>query len=149
MGIDWVAVGSVATAIGVAVAAGSVLYAARQLRTSKRVSAGDFLLRLDDQMAKHSDVHMKLRPGGMWADRKTGPKTTEDWTAVEGYMGLFERIRVLVEAGVLDLNAVNRFYGYRISNIVANPVIRTEKLEKRANDWQDFIWLERALEARR
>lgn len=63
-------------------------------------------------------------------------------------MGLFERVWVLVKDGSLDIEVVERLYGYRIENIVINDRIRKIKLEdkSRARYWIDFIELWRALD---
>ncbi|HXU36336.1 MAG TPA: hypothetical protein VN937_08215 [Blastocatellia bacterium] len=65
-------------------------------------------------------------------------------------MGLFERIKVLVDDGIVDLATIDKLYGYRVFNIVANDVIRKGKLEgQRAEHWKGFIELWDALKDRR
>ena len=62
------------------------------------------------------------------------------------YMGLFERIYIFVEKGIIDdIDIINRLYGYRVRNIVANNIIRKEKLVKEADSWTDFIELAKLL----
>jgi len=60
-------------------------------------------------------------------------------------MGLFERVKVLIDDGIIDANTVNRLYGYRITNIVSNAAIQEEKLVKEAGSWKDFIELRQML----
>ncbi len=61
-----------------------------------------------------------------------------------------ERIKVLIDDGIVDLATIDRLYGYRVFNIVANEVIRKAKLEGEPRRyWQDFIELHQALEKRR
>ena len=62
-------------------------------------------------------------------------------------MGLFERIKVLVDNRIIDLKTVDRLYGYRITNIVKNKKIKTGKLEnpETKEGWQNFIELSSAL----
>ncbi len=164
----WTAVGSVATVIGsLAAGIGLVLtglglrYAGAQLEQSKQVAKdakdvaeeskniaqGEFLLRLDELFQQHIEVHRRLRPGGDWANAKSGPQTNDDWVDVEKYMGLFERIQFLVSRRIIDIDIIDKLYGYRLFNIVSNPIIRKNKLEQEADAWQDFIALWRALEA--
>jgi hypothetical protein len=140
---------SVATAIGVALIVPSIVYAGLQLRGSQKVARGDFLLRLDQLLNEHNEIHTRLRPGGRWAKRGAGPESVEDWVAVERYMGLFERIYVLVKSGIVDLETISRLYGYRVFNIVRNERIHQAKLEREAASWSDFIALWKSLESLR
>jgi hypothetical protein len=81
--------------------------------------------------------------------RKKGPTTLDEWADVEKYMGIFERINILINEGILDIDTVDELYGYRIINIAANEVVRKEKLEDRRDYWQEFIELyEKILENR-
>jgi hypothetical protein len=145
----WPALESIATAIASIIAAVGLIYVGKQLRESKKIARAEFLLRLEELFQEHTEVHTRLRPGGDWADGSKGPSTSEEWVKVERYMGLFERIQVLIDDRIVDLDAVDRFYGYRVLNIVDNPIIRQAKLEgERAKYWKNFIKLQRALEER-
>jgi hypothetical protein len=146
--VDSQAVGSIATSVGVIVALFAALYAAKQLQTARKIAHGQFLLDLDEAFVRHRDIHMRLRPRGLWADGKTGPMSSDEWIATESYMGLFERIKVLLDNGVIDFEVFCRLYGYRMSNIVANPRIREEKLIRQKGAWQDFIELWNKVERR-
>ena len=126
---------------GVAGAVAGLWYGALQLRHTRNSARASFLLELDASFANHLDVHRRLRPGGDWAGTGAGPTTADEWIGVEEYMGLFERIEVLIEGGVLDVALVDRLYGYRVSNVVANPVIREQKLIAGAAGWRDFLSL--------
>jgi hypothetical protein len=119
---------------------------------------GQFLLQLDEAFLEHKRVHRRLRPRhrgapagstevGAWTGG-AGPVSADDWADVEAYLGLFERIAVLVERKLLDPDVVLRLYGYRMSNIWANDIIRREKLIERAGGWQDFLRLSETLEDR-
>jgi len=136
--------------IGLILTGSGLVYAGIQLRASKKIARGEFLLRLDEMFQQHNETHTRLRPGGIWASAGKGPATNEDWIAVEKYMGLFERIKVLMDDGIVDLATIDRLYGYRVFNLVANDIIRTVKLEGKVREyWQDFIELHRALEKSR
>jgi hypothetical protein len=140
------AVATVATAV---VAAVGLLYANRQLQESRKVACGDFLLRLDEAFQRHNAVHQFLQPAGKWGENKGGPETPEEWFLVTPYMGLFERVDILLKQGLLTIADVDSFYGYRLLNIVANGVIRKTKLETKgtAKYWKGFLHLWRALKA--
>ena len=131
------------TLVGLVLTCMGLLYTAEQIRRARNVSQAEFLLRLDEQFREHLDVHIKLRPGGDWHKQGYGPETREDWVAVEMYMGLFERIYVLVDSKIISQEIINHLYGYRLTNIVKNDIIREGKLENPAtkSGWSDFIKL--------
>jgi hypothetical protein len=143
------------TGVSVALAGAGVFVAARgagrQLSAQARTARGQFLLDLDSAFGAHEAIHVKLRgkPANhrWWAG--TSP-SEEEWAAVEAYMGLFERVWALVQDGSIEIEVVERLYGYRLANIVRNDTIRG-KLERlrTARDWIDLIELWRALDSAR
>ncbi|GAB4574742.1 MAG: hypothetical protein Kow0077_22830 [Anaerolineae bacterium] len=129
--------------IGIVLTLIGVFAGVYQLYVSRQVELGNFLLRLDDMFKAHQEVHLALRPGGKWStdEEAKQPQTTEDWAAIEAYMGLFERIKILIDKRIIDADIVRRLYGYRLANIVANRSIRQAKLIDEKDSWQDFIEL--------
>ena len=150
-------------ALGLILTAAGLFYAGRQYRNSQRVATADFLLRLDEMLfSQHNNVHKRLRPGGKWAGGIGAPSSAEEWSMLERYMGMFERVKVLLNDGLLDIDAVERFYGYRVRNIVANDeIVKTKRLftkgewkelsrrERNDHPWKHFIELWHALEKHR
>ncbi len=150
--LEWIAAG--ATAAGVPVATLALLFGARQLRGERRAAQAQFLLALDDAFRQHDATHRKFRPAtgpptptvGEWHGKDAkGPTTPEEWADVEAYMGLFERVNVMIDQGLLDEAVVQRLRGYRVTNIVSNPFVMKEKLTERADQWDDFIALAKRL----
>jgi hypothetical protein len=157
-------IGLIISAIGLFLTAAALFYAGKQFKASQRVSAGDFLLRVDEMLfTQHNDVHTFLRPGGKWAGGVIAPSSPEEWNMVERYMGMFERVKVLMDDGLLDVDvdvdADERFYGYRIRNIIANQeIVRVKQLhsevewtnlshrERKIHLWKHFIELWHELE---
>jgi hypothetical protein len=156
--------GAVLSGIGILLTGIGVIFAVKQLSAAyeqlkaanvqlvmaRRIAGGDFLFHLDEMFRYHDKFHRQLRSGGDWCqadhpNEEIGPSTSEEWADVEGYMGLFERIKVLDEDEIIDLERIKRLYGYRMSNIVDNNRIRAEKLEKRPKGWRDLIELARSL----
>lgn len=145
--------GSIATAVAASAAVIALIYARgqinaaqKQLQASRAIAHGDFLLRLDEAFQRHAKVHMLLQPQFEWGNNKSGPASPEDWFLVTSYMGLFERVNFLIQSEIEELAIIDKLYGYRIYNIVANNVIRRAKLEDReiARYWEGFIqlWLQ-------
>jgi hypothetical protein len=136
--------GLLLAAFGLILTGVGLVFTGKQLRASQRVAAGEFLLHLDQMLfEQHHEVHQLLRPGGAWETQQAGPSSTEDWIKVERYMGMFERIKVLLDYGLLEINTVESFYGYRIRNIVANKTIVREKHLLSPMDWKRFSAQER------
>jgi hypothetical protein len=136
--------GQLAAASKQLTAANGQLEAAKeQLREGQKIAYGDFLLRLDEAFQRHQDVHIKLRFGG--ESPKGRLRFPKDWPAIESYMGMFERVQLLLEKDLIDIGTVNRLYGYRLFNIVVNPTIYQEKLVNLGYGWKDFIKLWKAL----
>lgn len=131
----------IATVAGLVLTALGLIYTGYQISESKKVARGEFLLHLDEILQQHNDTHIRLRPGGNWANGKSGPKNNKEWVAVERYMGLFERVNILVEDKIIDIDTIYRLYGYRVINISENKNIRKFKLEKESQSWEDFIKL--------
>lgn len=64
------------------VAAGSLMFAALNLRLTHRTNRAKFWLELRAAFAKHEDVHRKARPGGDWSNN-AGPASPEVYAQVE------------------------------------------------------------------
>ena len=147
---------AIATAINVIVTIGLAIATYQTALVAKKNSRADFLLRLDEAFLHHEDVREKLADGGDWHRRKNDPNfpkgpnfnLSEDLIAVSSYMGLFERIQQLIDTGIVDIDAVDGWYGDRLFNIVINPTIK-DRLVTHKSGWSDFIKLWRALERRR
>lgn len=132
------------TFAGLVLASIGLVYAAEQIRLARKMYQADFILKLDEQLRNHDDVHLKLR-GGEWSQKGAGPQTTQEWAQLDKYMGLFERIQLLVDSKIISLKIINSFYGYRVANIVINGVIRQKKLVEEKDGWADFISLAKSL----
>lgn len=101
------------------------------------------MLELKKMFLEYDDVHAKLRPDGAWNNDSGGASMSgEDWTRVEGYMGLFEHCKRLLEDGLLSEPEFRKSYSYRLQNLADNEQIVEEKLKSsESEDWKDFIGL--------
>jgi hypothetical protein len=134
--------------VGLLLTGVGLFYGARQLRLSRSIARAESYLHLDELLLQHKDVYLKLYPDpqGVWGDRTTGPSRVEEWGEVVIYMGLFERIKVLADLGVIDLHVIKRLYAYRVQDIVNNKPIYQKKCVEQAKYWVDFIELCKALD---
>lgn len=122
---DWA---NLATIGGVLVALVVLFYTARQIHQNTEVSRGQFLLALEEMFRRHDTVHLKLRPGGEWAERGKGPATPQELAELEDYMGLFEHCEALLRNKLVDADVFRSIFAYRLRNLVANDKIVHEKL---------------------
>ena len=136
---------NLATIIGAPTGVLALLFAGLQLRRALSVERGRFMLEIERMLATHDRVHLRLRPGGDWYKTGIGPTTLEEFAQVEDYMGLFEHCELLIRSGVLNLKMFEKLFGYRIENILANPVIVREKLIDEKHGWLDFLRLVKRL----
>jgi hypothetical protein len=132
---------SLATIISAPIAAFALVFAGIQLRRTLAVERGRFMLEIERMLASSDATHLRLRPGGEWCDSGRGPETIEQWGQVEDYMGLFEHCEILIQSGLVNAHIFDRMFGYRVSNILNNPVIVGEKLVKEKDGWVDFLSL--------
>ncbi|PKO01991.1 MAG: hypothetical protein CVU43_10135 [Chloroflexi bacterium HGW-Chloroflexi-5] len=130
---------SIASIFGLLLTSIGLFYTGNQIYRSRKVARAEFLLHLDEMLQEYNDVHINLRPGGEWQTKSTGPKNSNEWVPVERYMGLFERINILVNDKIVDIDTIDRLYGYRIINISNNKIINQEKLIQEGEEWNDFI----------
>jgi len=56
-------------------------------------------------------------------------------------MGLFEHCNIMIDDGLIDLKTFKDIYGYRVNNILKNNIIKTAKLEREKDSWENFIQL--------
>lgn len=155
-------VGAVASSVSALVALVALLYVGSQVRLAReqrsatveaneaaeRSVRGQFLLHLDEAFASHGAVHRNLMPGlGAWSDEAEGPAGHE-LPDVTAYMGLLERVMIMIDNRLLDADIVSRLYGYRVANICANRKVVASTLAETPDDWTDFLRLVRLLGGR-
>ena len=115
------------------------------------LSTSQVLLLADAVLATHAEVAAKLR-GGHWVDEKGEelPKSPEDFSLVEPYLGVFERLFIAYQAGQVDAATLDELYGYRLDRIWANQQIVNVKLQSSLKTrWRRLIALTYVLEAHR
>jgi hypothetical protein len=133
---------------GVAVAAGGFFYAGRQLRLAQRAARGSFLLNIQEALRHHDPVHRRLDAddGPDWNPGERSNELPLEWADVEAYMGVFERVQLLVQQRSLDLDTVDQLYSFRLINLTRNRHIHRAKLEEKGMFWGQLITLWRNLE---
>jgi hypothetical protein len=132
---------NIATIAGIPIAALVLVYTAYQVHQNIKIIRGQFWLELEKMFSAHDEVHIKLRPGGDWAKKDSGPETNQDWAKVEDYLGLFEHCELMLRKGLIDWETFKLLFSYRLYNIVANEIIVNAKLQRERKSWQALIRL--------
>lgn len=112
--------GVIVGAVAALAAAVGFVFAGVQLSATRRATFSQFLLDLDDHFYRYWDVHVALMRDGKWTQGR-GPVSNEELASVEGYMGLFERLYVLLNNGTVKKDYVEHFYKYRLINLWRTP----------------------------
>ena len=120
--------------------AASYLLTRIQIREARKVARAQLLLGFDQRLSEFDKVHQALRPGGSWPRDRDHPPEGMQWSEVEGYMGAFERLNVLLTDRIVSTELVKAFYEYRLHNLVANAGIQ-DKLKRFPDGWSNFLEL--------
>lgn len=137
---------NIATIVACFVAVAALFYTAYHVRKNAQTNRATFWLELEKMFQAHDPVHLKLRPGGKWADGESGPTTPEEWVALEDYMGLFEHCEIMMTSNLIDVSTFSDIFEYRLHNIVNNRSIVNAKLRQEAKDWKNFLKLLKRLD---
>ena len=135
-------IGDIASMIIALGTIGSLMYISRQVNVARQQAKGQFLLALDAQFEKFTDLTVR-----MTIDRNFVPQGKE-WAEVWGLMSVFERINIMVEDKIMDVAIVDRLHGFRLVKLIANDAI-FQRLSATGAEWQDFIDLCYAVAAHR
>ena len=110
----------------------SLIYIGRQVRVTRQQTKGEFLLALDAQFEKTNDITRRL------VTEKDFKPVGDEWPQVWQLMSVFERMNIMMEDKILDVEIIDRLHGFRLTRIIANDTIY-ERLKLTGAEWQDFI----------
>jgi hypothetical protein len=110
----------------------SLLYISRQVAITRHQAKGQFLLALDEQLEKSSDTTLRL------FNEQNFEPTGKEWGEIWLLMNIYERINIIVEDRILDIDMVERIYGFRVIAIILNDAIY-QRIQEMGAEWHDFI----------
>jgi hypothetical protein len=110
----------------------SLIYIGRQVRVTRQQTKGEFLLALDAQFEKTLDITRRL------VMEKDFKPVGDEWPQVWQLMSVFERINIMMEDNILDVDIIDRLHGFRLLILIANDAVY-ERLKQTGAEWQDFI----------
>ena len=136
-------IGVLVTAIGSISAFVGIVFIWFQVRASRRIAQGEFILRLGELLNDHEDASRVL------LDTQWKPDTTETNSAalVEmiRYMEVFDQMKILIDYHMIEPDVFQRLFGYRLYFIVMNDYLYEEQLMKNAQWWPDTIALSKLM----
>lgn len=109
------AIGQIISSI---VAIVGILYIARQVRDTRRFTRSQLLNELEKESRDHRHAFQLVT--GAWLSTTEITKREDDLYAIFECLGLFERMKLLLDNNVVDLRTVNELFGYRFFLLVNN-----------------------------
>jgi hypothetical protein len=100
--------------IGIPLALIAVFFAWNQVRQGAQLARGQFLLSIDDALARYEDLRSKINTKD-WSPIAESVRKSND---LRRYLTVFERIGFLVERGSLDFDTVHRNYGHLLIRLL-------------------------------
>ncbi len=127
-------IADLASLILAVVTAISLLYIARQVSVSQKQAKGQFILALDEQFAQSREITARFA-----SEPQFRPEGRE-WTKVWALMSIFERVSIMVEDKILDLEIVERLWGFVLVRLIENDAVY-QRLHATGAEWQDLVSL--------
>jgi hypothetical protein len=132
-------IGILVTAVGSTAGLVGIIFVWLQVRASRRVAQGEFILRLGQLLAEHEPAS-RLLIDNQWKP-ETGDKNDVAMIEMVRYMEMFDQMKVLIDYHMIEPRVFQRLFGYRLYFIVMNDYIYQEQLLKSAQWWPDTIAL--------
>jgi hypothetical protein len=136
---DLALIGIIVTGLGSMAGLIGILFVWQQVRASRRVAQGEFILRLGQLLAEHESAS-RLLVDGQWKP-ETGDKNDVAMIDMVRYMEMFYQMKVLIDYQMIEPDVFQRLFGYRLYFVVMNDYIYKEQLLKNGQWWPDTIAL--------
>jgi hypothetical protein len=153
---DLALIGILVTALGSTAGVIGIIFVWNQVRASRRIAQGEFLLRLGELLMKHEPASRALTEGH-WTSAEPNNKgvvqTESQWLPDESnnkgitliemirYVEVFDQMNILIDYRMIEPAVFQRLFGYRLYFIVANDYIYQDQLMNNAQWWPDTIAL--------
>lgn len=100
------------------------------------------VLKLKEMFNEYLDINSKLSPNGEWSNPNFHFNTisSEEFSKFNGYAGIFEVVKLMLENGSLKEKEFETFFLYRLSNI-ANCPAAMENINQNIENWTNLIAL--------
>jgi hypothetical protein len=108
-----------------------------QVRKAANTAHAELILAIDATLESHLSIREQIRQG--WQ-----PKSPGDRNAVRRYVGVFERVGILLKLGEVQLGTVDQLYGDRVAKLLNNDGARAVVTDD-PEACRDFVFLWRQL----
>ncbi len=100
------------------------------------------VLKLKEMFNEYLDINSKLSPNGEWSSPNLHFNTisNEEFSRFNGYAGIFEVVKLMLENGSLKEKEFKTFFLYRLSNIATCPAAM-ENINQNIESWRNLITL--------
>ena len=98
----------------------AIVYAALQIRHAKDSLKAQLINSLEGEFKDYYKTYHKLLPGRAWSNDKEGPSTDEELNEIEAYLEFFEKIKLLIDGGSIDISTIDKMFAFRFFLIINN-----------------------------
>jgi len=123
----WEAVNAIAALISGLVASLGLFFVGLQLRSTDRLAKAQFINDLARDIDNHVKAESNLDPGGKWY-KNSNLLNQEDIEALVKYLNFFERIKLIFDTKVIDIETIDELFAYRFFSLVHNPNVQSQIL---------------------
>jgi hypothetical protein len=128
--------GILVTAIGSVAAVVGIVFVWLQVRASRRVAQGEFILRLGELLNGYEPIARVLIQK-QWKPDDDGVSLNE----MVRYMEMFDQMKILIDYRMIEPAIFQRLFGYRLYFVVMNDYLYRTQLLENSQWWPDTIAL--------
>ena len=112
-------------------AVAGLVFAGEQIRLSRRVSRVEVMLQMDQRLADFNELQHRLE------HNEVDVSSVKDQREIRRYIGTLERLKVIIDSGMLSIQNADRLYSFRVRTVAQNPYTRT-LIETESRGWRNF-----------
>lgn len=116
--VDWGALGALAEIIGSIVSMIGIIYISIQVRDTRRFTRSQVINELEKESRDHRKAFQIVT--GSWRSEVTINPQDDDMYEIFECLGWFERMKIMLDQKVIDMQTVNELFGYRFFLLVNN-----------------------------
>jgi hypothetical protein len=126
MTIDrWEVVNTIASSISAIASLVAIPFVIMQLRSNNQIAKAQLINELERDISIHLTTITRLGIGGNYnLSRDASDLTEEERIGILTYISFFERVHVIINTGVLDLQTIDYIFGGRFFYLFNNPIVK-------------------------
>ncbi len=98
----------------------AIVFAALQIGHARDSLKAHLINNLESEFKDYYKTYHKLLPGRAWSNDKEGPSTDEERVEIEAYLEFFEKIKLLIDGGSIDIRTIDKMFAFRFFLMVNN-----------------------------